>query len=97
MIQLFEYVVLRTESRAGLWRFEVERQPLLHPTEAGSFSQVTEQSEVQYQRGRENRIPAEEIDLDLHGIAQPAENIDIIPALFIIAMRGIIVDADLMI
>ena len=45
-------------------------------------------------RGQDG-VAAEEIHLDLHGIAQPAKNVDVIPTLFVITAWWVIVNADL--
>src|SRR5437879_13650389 len=44
--------------------------------------------------GGEYGITAEEIHLDLHGVVEPAEDINIVPAFFVVAARRVIVDAD---
>src|ERR1043165_6782132 len=92
--QLDEDVVLWVESGRGLGRLEVKGEPLLNPLHACPLRQVQEERQVQnYGRGK-NGIAAEEIDLDLHRIAQPAEDVYVIPALFVVAARRIIIDAD---
>ena len=40
----------------------------------------------------QNRIPAEEVDLDLHRIAEPSEDVDVVPALLGVAARRIVID-----
>src|SRR5436190_1499834 len=76
---------------------EIERQPLLYSTHTRTLGQVKEQCQVKYDGGRQDRVFAEEIDLDLHGISKPSEDIDIVPALLVITMGRIIVDPDLVI
>src|SRR6185437_5621490 len=39
-------------------------------------------------------IAAKEVDLNLHRIAQPSEDVDVIPAFFRIAARRIVIDPD---
>src|SRR5258706_1449809 len=92
--QLNKHIVLWIEAWRGLGGFEVKRQPLLDTFHAGALGQVKKQRQVQNDRSRENRVTTEKIDLDLHGITQPAENIDIVPALFVVATRRIIVNAN---
>ena len=74
------------------WRLEIERQPLLHALHVGSLGEVEEQSEIQNDRRREDRIAAEKIDLDLHLVAEPAKNVDVVPTFFVIATRRIVID-----
>ena len=38
---------------------------------------------------------AQEVQLDLHRVIEPAKNVDIIPAFFIIPTRFIVMDMDL--
>ena len=40
-------------------------------------------------------VAAQEIDLDLHGVAEPSEDVDVVPTLFVISARRVVVDADL--
>ena len=67
------------------------------PRNSGSaLREVEEQYEIQHDRRRQNRIAAQEIDLDLHRIAEPSEDVDIVPTLFVITTRRVIVNANLM-
>src|SRR5579863_401331 len=91
--QLNENVVLGIKPWGGHRRLEIERQPLLNALHAGPLSEVEEKHEVEHQRCRQNRIAAQEIDLDLHRIAEPPEDIDVIPAFFGVATWRIVVDA----
>jgi hypothetical protein len=61
------------------------------------LGKVGKKRQVKHNRRCQYRIAAKEIDLDLHGIVQPTENVNIVLAFLIIAVRGIIIDADLMI
>ena len=63
----------------------------------GALRQIHEQHQVQHQRRRQNRIAAQEIDLDLHRVAQPPEDVDVVPAFFGVAARRIILDPDLVV
>src|SRR5215472_6553276 len=92
--QLNEDVVLRVESGRGHGRLEVERQPLLDAPHSGALRQIQEQHQVQYNRRRQDRIAAQEIDLDLHRIAEPTENVDVVPAFLGVAARRIVVNPD---
>ena len=51
------------------------------------------QREVENERRGQDRIAAEEIDLDLHLVAEPAKDVDVVPAFFVVAARRVIVDA----
>jgi hypothetical protein len=55
---------------------------------------VGEEREIEHDRRGEDRIPAEEVHLDLHGIAHPAEDVDVVPPFLVVAARGVVVDAD---
>src|SRR5437868_15318584 len=74
--------------------FEVEGEPLLNPAHTGAFGQVEEQDQVQYERRGQDRVAAQEIDFDLHRIAEPPDDIDVIPSFFVVAAGRVIVDAD---
>src|SRR5215510_13426021 len=52
---------------------EIKRQPFLRTAEAFALGQVHEQDQVEQQRSRQNAVATEEIDLQLHRIAEPAE------------------------
>src|ERR1700733_10997055 len=85
--ELDEDVMLRVNAGCVHRRFEVEREPFLNAAHAGTLRQIHEQHQVQNQRSGQNRIAAQKIDLDLHRIAEPSENIDIIPAFLRVAAR----------
>src|SRR6476646_1826868 len=95
--QLDEQVVLGIEPRSSHGRLEVKAQPLLYSQAAQlrtALGQVQEQHQIQHERGCQNRVAAKEIHFDLHGISQPSEDIDVIPTLFVISTRRVVVDAD---
>src|SRR5271154_6120795 len=79
----------------GHWRLEVKTQPLLNSSQACALCEIQEQNQVEHNRRCQDRIPAKEIDFDLHRIAEPAEDVDVVPALFVVSARRIVVDADL--
>src|SRR5258705_9209534 len=54
--------------------------------------QIEKQHEVEDQRCCKDRVAAEEVYFDLHRIAEPSEDIDIVPSLFGIAARRIVID-----
>src|SRR2546421_10694994 len=92
--QLDENVMLRVKSGRGLRRLEVEGEPLLHAFHSGSLCQVEEEREVEDDGRGQDGIAAEEIYLDLHRIAEPAEDVYVVPALFVVSARRIIIDAN---
>src|SRR5205823_6150361 len=55
---------------------EIKRQPFLNAAHPRALRQIHKQNDIEDQRRRQDRIPAQEIDLDLHRIAEPSENID---------------------
>ena len=75
---------------------EVEGQPFLNAAETAALRQVEEEDEVEDQRGRQDTIAAEEIHLDLHGIIEPAKEVDVIPAFLVIAAWFVVMDMHLM-
>src|SRR5258708_2530012 len=91
--QLNKDVVFGIEGGSGHRRFEIERQPFLHALHAGALSEIEEKSQIQNNGRSQDRITAEEVNLDLHLVAEPTKNIDVVPAFFVIAARRIVVDA----
>src|SRR5688572_30499294 len=92
--QLDKQVVLGVEPGGVHRTLEVERQPLLDAGHAGALGEIEKQRQVEHDRRREDAVAAEEVDLQLHLVAEPAHQVDIVPALFIVAARRIVVDAD---
>src|ERR1700686_3108604 len=95
--QLDEQVVLWVEFRGGHRRLEVETQPLLDATHPGALREIEEQNQVENNRCRKNRIAAEEVHLDLHRIAEPPEDVDVVPTLFVVAAGRVVVNAHLVV
>jgi len=79
------------------WALEVERKPFLYSVEANSLSKVHQQHEIESNRSSKYGITAKEVDLNLHGITQPTKYVNIVPALFIIFTRWVIIDANFVI
>src|ERR1035441_7372413 len=80
--RLDKQIVLRVDALGAVWRLEVEAQPLLDAQAAQARrtrGEVHEQAQIQRQRSCQNRVAAQEINLELHGIAEPAEDIDVVP------------------
>jgi len=100
--RIFELHQLNKEVMFGieLWRtlrtLKVKGKPFLDPVHFGALGKVEKEHQVEAQGCRQDAIPAKKVDLDLHRVTEPSENIDIIPALFIVSTRRVIVDADLM-
>src|SRR5258708_37293683 len=79
--QLDEQVVFGIESRGGHRRFQVEAQPFLDAQSAQlvtALGKIEKEYQVKHDGGGKNGIPAEKIHFDLHGIAQPTKNIDVV-------------------
>src|ERR1700687_1017014 len=96
--QLNEEIVLWVQSRSGHRRLEVKAKPLLNAQAAQrgtALRQVEEQDKIEDNRRGENRIAAEEVYLDLHGIAEPSEDVNVVPTFFVVAARRVIVDTNL--
>src|ERR1700730_9400603 len=77
---LDEQIVLWGQLACSLWAFEVEAEPLLDPALAGAPSQIHQQGEVEHNRRGQDAVTTEEVNLELHRIAQPSEEVDVIPA-----------------
>src|SRR5262249_50668433 len=64
---LDEQVVLGFQVRPRHRGLEVEGQPLLDPGEARPPREIQEQRQVEHHGSRQDRVAAEEVQLDLHG------------------------------
>ena len=64
------------------------------PRHARALREIEEQRQVEHDRRRENAVAAEEVDLELHRIAEPADQIDVVPAFLVVAARRVVVDPD---
>src|SRR5439155_998373 len=60
---------------------------------AGAGAEVGEKHEIEGKRRRQDRVAAQEVDLDLHRIAEPADQIDVVPSFLVVAARRVVVDA----
>src|SRR5579871_6501443 len=78
-------------------RLKVKAQPFLNASHACTLGKIEKQDQIKDYERSQNRVAAQEIDFDLHRIAQPAEDVDVVPALFVVPARRIVVDADLMV
>ena len=79
------------------WRLEEETEETLCAIATGTGSKVNEQTEIETYRSSKNAVAAEEVNLNLHGIAHPSEDVDIVPRLFVVVARRIVVDTHLVI
>ena len=95
LLELYKQVMLWAKARRSLWALVVERQPLLNAAEAGTLCKVGVQDEVECERRSKNRVAAQEVDLDLHGVAHPANDVDVVPTFFVVATWWVVVDAHL--
>src|SRR5476649_1154275 len=90
--QLDEQIVLRVHLGRVHRRLVVERQPLLDAVHLRPLREIQEERRVEDNRRGEDAVAAEEVDLQLHRIAEPAEDVDVVPALFVVAARRVVVD-----
>src|SRR5438309_334269 len=83
--QLDEEIVLRIQTWRMDRRFEVERQPLLNTAHTSTLGEIEEQRDVEHNRRGENAVSTQKVDLQLHRVTEPAEDVDVVPALFVVA------------
>ena len=88
--------MLGIELGGGHGAFEVEAEPLLDAGPAGALGEIEQEREVENDGRGEDRVAAEEVDLHLHRIAAPAEEVDVVPSLFGVAARRVVFDPDFM-
>ena len=93
--ELHEQVVFRVEARGNLRALVIERQPFLDAAEARALGEVHEEHEVEGERGGKDAVSTEEVDLDLHRIAEPTEDVDVVPAFLVVTTRRVVVDSHL--
>ena len=94
---LDEEVVFGVDAGCGVRIFEVEAEPFLNSQALQAWSsgrEIHEEDQIERQRGGEDGVAAEEVNLELHGVAKPAEDVDIIPTFFVITAWRVIVDAN---
>src|ERR1700675_1754330 len=91
--------MLRIQTRRCHRRFEVEAQPFLNPETAQlwrALCEVEEENQIEHDRRGKNGVAAEEVHFDRHRIPEPSEDIDVVPTLFVVATRRVIVDPNFM-
>src|SRR3954468_11102261 len=91
--QLNEQIVFRIQIRSVHRALEVEREPFLNTMHPRPLRQIHEQRDVEDDRRRENTVATQEIDLQLHRVTKPPDQIDVVPAFFVVAARRIVIDA----
>jgi hypothetical protein len=94
---LDEQIVFRVHFGSAHRTLEIEGKPLLHSFETGPLGEVHEKNKVQYDGGGQDGVATQKIHLNLHRIIEPAENIDVVPALLVVSARGVVVYPDLVI
>src|SRR5256885_16930976 len=77
---LNEEIVFRLQTGRGHWTLIVERQPLLDALHSRTLCEVAEEREIEHDRRGKNGVAAKEIDLDLHRVVHPPDNVDVVPA-----------------
>src|SRR5688572_12927163 len=92
--QLNEQIVLRVDLRGVHRRLEVEGEPLLDAGHSSPLRKVEEESGIEDDRSGQDAVAAQEVDLQLHRIAEPAKDVDVVPPFLVVAARRIVVDAD---
>ena len=58
------------------------------------MGEVKEQRQVEHDGCGQDRVATEEVDLDLHRVPHPSEDVDGVPALLVVAAGWVVVDAD---
>ena len=74
-----------------------ERQPSLDAAHPGTQSQVAEQHQVERNGRGQDRVTTQEVDLNLHGITHPSEDVDVVPRFLVVLSGRIVVDAHLVV
>ena len=89
--------MLGVQARGHHRRLVVEAQPLLDAEQPGALGQVAEQHQIERQRGGQDRVAAQEVDLQLHRVTEPSEDVDVVPTLLVVATRRVVVDPHLVV
>src|SRR6201992_1089093 len=92
--QLYEDVVLGIEAGRGHRRLEVEGEPFLRALHPAALREIEKERQVEDDGRGEYGVAAEEVYLDLHRVAEPAEDVYVVPSLLVVAARRVVVDAD---
>ena len=70
-----------------------EAEEALSTVASGTSCEVAEEHEVEAERRCEDRVAAEEVDFNLHWIAHPTKDVDVVPTFLVVVARWIVVDA----
>ena len=92
--------MLGIDAGSAVRSFEVEAEPLLNAQAAQRWragGEIHEEDQVERERRGEDGVAAEEVYLELHRVAEPAEDVDVVPAFFVVAAGRVVVDADLVV
>ena len=93
-------IVLGVDAGGRVGVLEVEAEPLLDAEALQAWRsrcQVHEEDEVEREGRGKDGVAAEEVHLDLHRVAEPTKDVNVIPTLFVITTWRVIVDADLVV
>src|SRR6266498_115805 len=80
--KLDEQVMLGIQVGGAHRALEVKRQPLLNSFARhfrAALGKIKKEHQVENEGCGQDRIATQKVDLDLHGISQPPENVEIIP------------------
>ena len=97
MAFLLEEVVRGRSPSRVVRRLEEHRELALDAALPVALGHVEQAHEVDDERRREDRVLAEEVDLHLHRHAGEADDVDVVPGLFRVAARLVVVDVDLVV
>src|SRR5262249_20973959 len=94
---LLEQVVARALAVAMVGGLEEQRELPLDAALAAALGHVHQPHEVDDQRSGEDRVLAEEVDLDLHPLAEEPEDVDVVPGFLLVPARAVVVDVHLVV
>src|SRR6185369_8419779 len=94
---LLEQIVHRALAVPVVGRLEEERELALDATLTAALGHVHQTHQVDDQRGGEDRVLAEEVDLDLHPLAEEPEDVDVVPGFLLVTAGAVVVDVDLVV
>src|SRR5262245_57939888 len=86
--------MLRVESRSGHGTLEIETQPFLNSAHPAALGKVEEHHEIEDDGCGEDAISAEKVNLNLHWVAKPTIDINVVPTFLVVATGRVIMDPD---
>src|SRR6185436_20878560 len=92
---LLEQIVLRALTIGVIGSLEEHRELALDAALAVALREIEQADEVDDKRCGEDRILAHEVDLELHPLAEEANEVDRIPRFLRVTARLVVVDVDL--